>query len=83
MLYEVITICISHDAGTGKSHAYKQLVREYNNVILIECKNYWTKRSFCREQLRACGLDASGTTEQMIEKFMNHLKTLHQSYNFV
>ncbi len=71
-----MSICIVHNAGTGKSHTYKLYERTYENVIYIECKNYWTKKSYVKQLLTACGLDAFGTVEDMIEKFIKHVKGL-------
>lgn len=68
--------CISDKQGIGKTEAYKHYARNNKNVILIECKNYWSKKSFAKHQLIACGLESGGTTEEMIERFIKHLKSL-------
>lgn len=73
-----LSIAISNDAGTGKSHAYKAYALNFVNVIYIECKNYWSKKSYARNLLTACGLNDSGTTEELIERFIRHLKTLQK-----
>ncbi len=70
------SICISDKSGVGKTTAFKHYQNTNAKVILIECKNYWSKKSFARHQLLACGLDDSGTTEEMIEAFENHLYKL-------
>lgn len=67
---------ISDKQGIGKTTGYKEYQRLNNNVILIQCKNYWSKKSFARHQLIACGLDPVGTTEEMIETFAEYLSTL-------
>ncbi|NJB83655.1 AAA family ATPase [Wenyingzhuangia aestuarii] len=64
---------ISDAQGIGKTTGYKEYQKENDNVILIECKNYWSKKSFARHQLLACGLDTHGTTEEMIEAFAEYL----------
>lgn len=74
-----MSICISHAQGAGKTTGYKTYQKENRNVILVECKNYWSKKSFARHQLLACGLADEGTTEEMIEKFQNHLKKLQNA----
>lgn len=72
-----ISVCISHDAGAGKSHTFKLYERTYQNVIYIECKNYWTKKSYAKKLLTACGLDTDGTVENLIDRFINHMKGLN------
>ncbi len=69
-----MSICISHNAGAGKSHTYKLYERTYANVFYIECKNYWTKKSYIKHLLTACGLDNAGTVEELIDRFVNHVK---------
>lgn len=71
-----MSVCIVHNAGTGKSHTYKLYESNFENVIYIECKNYWTKKSYVKQLLIACGLDPFGTVEEMIEKFINKVKKL-------
>ena len=67
---------ISDSQGIGKTTGYKEYQKRNNNVILIECKNYWSKKSFARHQLIACGLDPIGTTEEMIEAFEDYLSSI-------
>ena len=69
-----MSIGISEKAGVGKSQIYKAFARTRKNVIHIECKNYWTKKSYMRALCMATGLDNHGTTEQLIERFMDHQK---------
>lgn len=71
-----ISIGISHDAGAGKSHAYKEYERQYRNVIYIECKNYWHKKNYAQALLRSSGINDGGSTVEMIERFISHVKTL-------
>lgn len=71
-----MSIAISHNAGAGKSHTYRLYERVYENVIYVECKNYWTKKSYIRHLLSASGLNSSGTAEELIERFIEHIKGL-------
>jgi DNA transposition AAA+ family ATPase len=71
-----LAISISHEAGAGKSHAYKRYMKSNKQVIYVECKNYWSKKSFIKALLSASGLKSVGTTEEMIEKFISHVQTL-------
>ncbi len=74
---ESMSICISYKQASGKTTGYEFYQRNHKNVILIRCKNYWSKKSFARHQLLACGLPDEGTTEEMIEKFEEHLTKLN------
>ncbi len=73
-----ISLAISHNAGAGKSHSYKLYERTYENVIYIECKNYWTKKSFVKQLLIGSGLDNSGTIEELIQRFTNYIIKLQK-----
>lgn len=73
-----LSIGIAYNAGAGKSVAYRTFAKMNENVIYIECKNYWSKKSYVSNLLKAAGIKAYGTTEEMIETFLNHVKTLHQ-----
>jgi DNA transposition AAA+ family ATPase len=73
-----ISIAISDTAGKGKTHALSDYERNYPNVTYIECKNYWTKKSYIRQLLINSGLDSIGTTEELINRFVSHLKGLNK-----
>ncbi len=73
-----MSICITHNAGAGKSYTYQLYERTYKNVIYIECKQYWSKKSYVRHLLIACGLDDNGTVEELIERFIEHLIELEK-----
>jgi len=74
-----MSVCISHNAGYGKSYTYRLYARTYDNVIHLECKNYWTKKTFIQQLCIACGLESDGKTGEMIERFTDHLKTLQKA----
>jgi DNA transposition AAA+ family ATPase len=71
-----ISLAISDNPGIGKSEAFKAYDRQGSNVIYVECKNSWTKKTYMRTLLATAGVEAMGTTEQLIEKFINHMKGL-------
>jgi len=71
-----LSIAIAYNAGAGKTSAYRLFSRTNPNVIYIECKNYWSKKSYVKNLLKACGLKPYGTTEEMIEDFIDHVKSL-------
>ncbi len=74
-----MSIAISHDAGAGKSHTYRLYGRTYENVVYVECKNYWTKKSYARHLCTACGIDDSGTVETLIERFIRAVKSMNKA----
>lgn len=71
-----LSIGISENAGIGKSETYKQYAKDFKNVLHIECKNIWSKKSYMKNLLNIAGLEAHGTTEQLFEKFVDHVKGL-------
>lgn len=71
-----LSIGISENAGIGKSEVYKQYTRTYKNVIHVECKNYWSKKSYVKNLLTTVGIDPVGTTEELIHQFLDHVKGL-------
>ncbi len=71
-----MSVAVSHDAGAGKSHTYRLYARTYENVIYVECKNYWTKKSYAKQLCIACGIDDNGTVETLVERFIQHIKSL-------
>lgn len=73
-----LAIGISHEAGAGKSHAYKRYMKFYKNVIYVECKNFWSKKTFVKNLLSASGIKSNGTAEEMIEAFLDHVMKLEK-----
>lgn len=73
-----MSIGFSFDAGAGKSHLYKLFARTNKNVIYIECKTYWTKKTYAKALLTACGLDNDGTLDELLERFENRLAELEK-----
>lgn len=73
-----MSIAISQSAGIGKSHSYKYYTRQQKNVILVECKNYWTKRTYVKNLMSSSGLEVFGTTEELIERFIDYVKGLEK-----
>jgi len=71
-----MSIAISMKEGRSKSHTYKRFERSNENVILVECKNYWTKKTYVQSLLRSAGLPSEGTVGELIENFIEHVRTL-------
>lgn len=76
MQEQSLTAAVSYDAGVGKSQTYIDYERYNNNVIYVECKNYWQTKSYIKALLNACGLKAEGTKEEMIETFVEYVMGL-------
>lgn len=68
-----LSLGVSHAAGAGKSHTYRAFAREYDNVYLVECANYWTKREYVRRLLEEIGSKKKGTIGEMVSEFIKEL----------
>lgn len=71
-----MSIGVAFSAGAGKTEAYEAYERSFPNVIHVNCKNTWSTKSYVKALLQAAGLDKSGTVEEMIETFTDHLISL-------
>jgi hypothetical protein len=64
------------DAGSGKSFAIKQYVKQVSNSYLLSCNEYWNKKDFLGELLTAMGRDSSGLTiTEMMREAVKQLKS--------
>lgn len=75
---QAMSFGIADKAGAGKSETYKLFAKTYPNVIYIECMTFWKQKSFSKALVTACGLDDFGTTEEIIEKFIDHVSALKE-----
>lgn len=73
-----MAICVSDKAGKGKSNGFKYYDRANANVIHLECKRSWSKKSFVKQLLIAMGVNPVGTTEEMLDRFNVQVKKMHQ-----
>lgn len=73
-----LSIAIAMKEGRSKSHSYKRFERHNENVVYVECKNYWTKKTYVQALLRAAGLNSTGTVGELIENFIDHVRQLHK-----
>lgn len=73
-----LSIAISDHAGMGKTHVYTHYDQNYSNVIYVEAKNYWTKKSYIKQLCVNSGLSNVGKTEELIERFIQHVKGLNK-----
>ena len=72
------TVSFSHQAGTGKSHLYNHYQRVVPNVIYIEGTKTMSKKTYIKKLLVNAGQDAIGTTEELMEQFIDHVSELEQ-----
>jgi DNA transposition AAA+ family ATPase len=72
-----LAICISDNAGKGKSNGFKFYDRTNKNVIHLECKTSWSKKSFVSQLLITMGVVPVGTAEEMLEQFNEQVKRMH------
>lgn len=71
-----LAICIADNAGKGKSNGFKYYDRTNENVIHLECKASWSKKSFLKNLLIVMGVAPVGTTEEMLETFNDQIKRM-------
>ena len=73
-----IVLAVTGDAGCGTSQAIKQYAAENQNVIVLSCSEYWNRKLFLNELLRALGrTDYIGNTVgEMVAEAMIRLKRL-------
>jgi len=73
-----ISVAISDDPGKSKTHTYREYETLENNVIHIECKNSWSKKTYIQQILINTGCSSIGTTQEMIKRFVEHVRTLEK-----
>lgn len=72
-----ISIGISDTPGKSKSETYKHFWKEnLGQNIYVQCKNSWTKKSYLKALLIASGQESYGKTEELLERFINHLRSI-------
>jgi DNA transposition AAA+ family ATPase len=73
-----ISVGVSHDAGCGKSHAYKDYERLVDNVFYVECHTFWTRKTYMKKLLQSFGLPSEGNFDEMFERLTDHLEGLEK-----
>ena len=72
-----LSIAVAYFEGRSKSHSYKYFERHNDNVIYVECKNYWTKKTYVQALMRAAGFsNLDGTVPELVEIFIDHVRAL-------
>ncbi len=57
-----LVFAVTGDAGCGKSQAIRVYGERNRNTLVLSCSEYWNRKQFLTELLRALGVDASGVT---------------------
>lgn len=57
-----LAIAITGDAGCGKTLTAETYSHENQNVFVLSCSEYWNRKTFMQELLRAMGRSATGDT---------------------
>lgn len=69
---------VTGDAGTGKTFALRKYVEENKRSYLIQCNEFWNRKTFMQELLAAMGRSYSGyTVTDMMSEVVRTLKTQH------
>jgi len=72
-----ISIAISDTPGKSKSETYKHFWKQnISTNIYVQCKTSWTKKSYLKALLIAAGQESYGKTEELLNRFINHLRSL-------
>lgn len=69
---------ITGGAGWGKDAAAKDFSAEIDNVYLINCAEYFNKKYFMMELLKAMGKGMDGTVPMMVERAVSHINKTHR-----
>lgn len=64
------------DAGTGKTFALRNYAETHKRAYLLQCNEFWNRKTFMQELLSAMGRDYSGyTVNEMMGEVVRALKT--------
>lgn len=65
-----LVFAVTGDAGCGKTEAIRSYTQANKNVYNLSCSEYWNRKYFMIELLRAMGMDYSGST---VSEMMNDI----------
>lgn len=66
------------EAGTGKSVCMRQYAADNKRAYLLNCNEFWNRKTFMQELLTALGRDYSGyTVNEMMNEVVRGLKSQH------
>lgn len=68
-----LVLAVTDDAGCGKSEAIKSYAAANRNVYNLSCSEYWNRKRFTEELLRAMGADSAGSTGSTVADMMDDI----------
>lgn len=69
----VFAVC--GDAGTGKTFTIRRFAEDNKRVYVLQCNEFWNRKTFMQELLAAMGRDYSGyTVNEMMGEVVRNLK---------
>lgn len=70
-----LCMAVTGDAGCGKSQAIRSYADRNRNVLVLSCSEYWNRKYFLTELLKAMGVESAGSTVvDMMSDAVYHLK---------
>lgn len=70
-----LVFAVTGEAGSGKTAAIRAYSETNQNVYVLSCNEFWNRKLFMMELLRAMGRDASGNTVgEMMQEIVYNLK---------
>lgn len=71
-----MVLAITAEAGTGKTWTAREYCSENRNAYLVQCNEFWNKKTFLTELSRLVGIDNRGlTTYEMMQDIIWQLKS--------
>ena len=74
-----LVLAITADAGTGKTYTGREYTSATKDAFLLQCNEFWNKKTFLTELSRVIGLDTRDfTMGEMMQDIIWALKTKHK-----
>jgi DNA transposition AAA+ family ATPase len=74
-----IVFAVTGEAGTGKSYALRHYAENNKNAFLLQCNEFWNRKTFLQELLTVLGRDYGGyTVVEMMNEIVRILKVIDQ-----
>jgi Cdc6-like AAA superfamily ATPase len=71
-----LVFAVTGEAGTGKSFTMRRFVEQNKNAYLLQCNEFWNRKTFLQELLTVIGRDYSGyTVSEMMHEVVRLLKS--------
>jgi DNA transposition AAA+ family ATPase len=72
-----LSIAVAYFEGRSKTHSYRRFELEQDNTIYVECKTFWTRKSYLQALMQAAGMPKTkteGTIQYLYESFVDHVR---------